>query len=146
MTVTLERVQLPGEPNTDRAYRVAETGRVWRLRVIEREIASTVAGVMNGGEPLFREFALQMSAALLDPECSVAKDPAGRLIIMEIETYTVPLAALQNPAFNPDALVAEAILTVIERAEQWCNNINTAGSFLARWKAGAPAGPEVVNG
>jgi len=146
MTITLERVDLPDEPSSDHGYRVLETGRVWRVRVIEREIASGVVAVMHGGEPVFREFALQLSVALLDAQGGVAQDPAGRLIIMESETYSVPLVSLQNPSFNPDALAADAILAVISRAERWCDNLSASASFLARWKSGAPAGPEVING
>lgn len=148
MSITLERVELTGEPASDRAYRVTESGRVWRVRVLDREIQSSVVSAMNGSpaQPLFREFALQLSAALLTPTGAVVTDPAGRLVIMEGETYSVPLAALQGPGFDPDALASEAILTVVRRAEQWCDNVNAAASFLARWKSGAPAGPEISNG
>lgn len=145
MPLTLTRVPLPDEPPSDRAYQVAESGRVWRVRVTEREIESSVASVMNNqaGKPIFREFALQLSAALLGPDGQVAADPTGRLIIMEVETWTVPLVSLHSANYNPDEMAADAIRDLIGKGEIWVQNIAASAEFLGRWKSGAPAGPEL---
>lgn len=149
MPLTLTRVPLPDEPTTDRAYQVAESGRVWRVRVTEREIPSAVGALMNGADPvtpIFREFALQLSAALLNQNGQVAADPTGRLIIMEAETWSVPLVSLQSLNYNPDEMAANAIRNLIEKGEVWASNIAATAEFLGRWKSGAPAGPELTNG
>lgn len=147
MTIEIVPVSLPGEPLTDRVYRVVASGRLWRVRLKIERYDSEVRAAMNGPErPVYHGMSFQMSPALLDENGDVARDPSGALIIMETEGFGIPLVTLQQPGFNPDSIADKAIREMLARAEQWCDNIIAANAFAVRWESGAPAGPEVVNG
>lgn len=146
MSIEIVPVPLPGEPLTDRAYRVVASGRVWRVRLKIERYDSEVRAVMNGPHrPVYQGMSFQMSTALLDADGGIARDPSGALIIMETEGYGIPLSTLQQPGFDPDAIADTAIRAMLARAELWCDHVISANDFAERWDSGAPAGPEVVS-
>jgi hypothetical protein len=119
----IEKINLVGQPNTDTAWRVILTGHVWRVRQTSAEIVGHVAGAMNGGVPVPRGWVFTLSAALLNNDGNVAMDAGGRYLVMESETLTVPIEALQSALFVAADALSAARMSLIERAEIWHKNL-----------------------
>ncbi|MHB9879077.1 hypothetical protein ACSMXM_05385 [Pacificimonas sp. ICDLI1SI03] len=130
MTLTITRTDLPlPAEDTDYGFSVAESGRLWRVRIKTTPI-STNAPV--NGDPVVRPrgCGVTVSAALLDEAGEVAVSATGGLMIFEAHTRTFDLTDFKNPNFDMKKEVERLIYSQIEEAEKQADNDADIGAVL----------------
>lgn len=143
MATIVEHIPIPDEPATDRAYRL-DTGRVYRVRARAEAMPAMVRLGNETDAPAARGFAIEISAALLDDTLAVARADDGAVLVMQSEIHTFDLDALQRPDFDPDNLLSDRILALLDKADAWAGNLALTEDFLGRWTTGQPAGPDLA--
>lgn len=138
MAEIVEMIALDGEPEGDRAYRMA-SGRIFRVRAKLRPIAADVPLNGEGAEATPQGYGVELSISKLNDDLSVAKDDTGRFHIMAAEVHTIDIQAFQNPDFDADDYIADCLSKMLDKAETWAGQMERTHGFFTRWMTGQPA-------
>ncbi|MFI8666886.1 hypothetical protein ACIGGE_10665 [Qipengyuania sp. NPDC077410] len=106
----------------------------WRVRVRPLDEVSSKAPT-NGEQPLTAtSMSVSVSVALLDEALEVSKDTEGRLMVFDATSVNFPVGQLDDPDFNPEAILEKAILDRIQAAELQLEGRARIEAALSSWK------------
>ena len=104
---SLERLDLLGEPDSDKAF-VTPSGTRFRARIVRTAELAAHAPVNGDADISPSQITLSLSLALLDADGAVAKDQDGRLIITDAHEIVIA-PALMVADFSLEAAIDQEL-------------------------------------